>query len=116
MTAHSVATAHEQGWSTLSNGDLLDAAQRVESTHRGDFCDKCVTCFAVGILRALNLDTSEGVGVTERAIDGDSALDAAREAVAAWERWSEARWYADAIRTAGELREAMIALRAAVAA
>lgn len=28
LTAHSVATAHEQGWSTLSNGDLLDAAQR----------------------------------------------------------------------------------------
>ena len=27
LTPHSVKTAREQGWSTLSNGDLLDAAE-----------------------------------------------------------------------------------------
>ncbi len=26
-TAHAVSTAYEMGWSTLSNGDLLDAAE-----------------------------------------------------------------------------------------
>lgn len=28
MDGHVVLTAHEQGWATLSNGDLLDAAER----------------------------------------------------------------------------------------
>ncbi len=27
LTAHVVSTAHEMGWSTLSNGDLLNAAE-----------------------------------------------------------------------------------------
>jgi hypothetical protein len=27
LTAHVVSTAYEMGWSTLSNGDLLDAAE-----------------------------------------------------------------------------------------
>jgi hypothetical protein len=27
LTAHAVFTAYEMGWSTLSNGDLLDAAE-----------------------------------------------------------------------------------------
>ena len=27
LTDHSVATAYEMGWSRLSNGDLLDAAE-----------------------------------------------------------------------------------------
>ena len=27
LTAHAVSTAYEMGWSTLSNGDLLDAAE-----------------------------------------------------------------------------------------
>jgi predicted nuclease of predicted toxin-antitoxin system len=27
LTAHAVSTAHEMGWSTLANGDLLDAAE-----------------------------------------------------------------------------------------
>ena len=30
LTGHLVETAHEQGWSDLSNGDLLDAAERNE--------------------------------------------------------------------------------------
>ena len=28
LTGHSVDTAYERGWSTLNNGDLLDAAER----------------------------------------------------------------------------------------
>jgi hypothetical protein len=28
LTAHFVSTAYEMGWSALSNGDLLDAAER----------------------------------------------------------------------------------------
>lgn len=28
LTRHAVATAHEMGWSTLANGDLLDAAEK----------------------------------------------------------------------------------------
>lgn len=28
LTQHEVATAYERGWSTLKNGDLLDAAER----------------------------------------------------------------------------------------
>ena len=28
LTNHEVSTAYEQGWSALSNGDLLDAAER----------------------------------------------------------------------------------------
>lgn len=27
LTAHAVSTAHEMGWATLSNGDLLNAAE-----------------------------------------------------------------------------------------
>ncbi|HEV3343438.1 MAG TPA: hypothetical protein VG125_23905, partial [Pirellulales bacterium] len=27
LTAHTVATAYEMGWSSLANGDLLDAAE-----------------------------------------------------------------------------------------
>jgi hypothetical protein len=28
LTRHEVSTAHERGWSTLTNGELLDAAER----------------------------------------------------------------------------------------
>ena len=28
LTSHDVSTAHEMGWSQLSNGELLDAAER----------------------------------------------------------------------------------------
>lgn len=28
LTQHEVTTAHERGWSTLSNGELLDAAEK----------------------------------------------------------------------------------------
>ena len=28
LKSHEVATAHERGWSTLKNGELLDAAER----------------------------------------------------------------------------------------
>jgi hypothetical protein len=28
LTSHEVSTAYERGWSTLTNGDLLDAAER----------------------------------------------------------------------------------------